>query len=154
MESSYILWNEIRQLAWTKIALKDNGAIQFEPTKNANIFKDFYSDLAGNLVRKLPVALNKFNNNSTKKYYMNIDKICHNFELCKATLKTIKKTLVYLDASKAPILDGISSKFLRDGAEASLLPLYYLVNLSLKQSFFPDQCKIAKLMPSPISKRL
>ena len=81
---------------------------------------------------------------------MNIDKICHNFELCKATLKTIKKTLVYLDASKAPILDGISSKFWRDGAEASLLPLYYLVNLSLKQSFFPDQCKIAKLMPSPI----
>ena len=50
----------------SKIALKKDGAIQFKPTKNANTFKDFYSDLAGNLVRKLPVAINKFNNNSTK----------------------------------------------------------------------------------------
>ena len=77
----------------SKIALKNDGAIQFEPTKNANIFKDFYSDLAGTLVRKLPVALNKFNNNSTKQYYMNIEKSCHNFELCNATQETIKKIL-------------------------------------------------------------
>ena len=46
-----------------------------------NIFKDFYSDLAGTLVRKLPVAFNKFNNNSTKQYYMNIGKSCHNLSL-------------------------------------------------------------------------
>ena len=52
----------------SKIALKNDGAIQFEPTKNANIFKDFYSDLAGKLVRKLSVALNKFNINSMKQY--------------------------------------------------------------------------------------
>ena len=41
------------------------GATQFKTTKNANTFKDFYSHLAENLVRKLLVALNKFNN-STK----------------------------------------------------------------------------------------
>ena len=46
-----------------KLSLKRNGAIQFEPTNNANIFKDFNSDLVGNLVRKLPAALRKFNNN-------------------------------------------------------------------------------------------
>ena len=63
-----------------KIALKNDVAIQFKPTKNANIFKDFYSDLAEKLVRKLPVALSKFSNNSTKQYYMNIEKRCHHFE--------------------------------------------------------------------------
>ena len=63
----------------SKINLKNDGAIQFEPTKNVNIFKDFYSDLAGNLVRKLPVALNKFNNNLTKQYYINIEKSYHEF---------------------------------------------------------------------------
>ena len=52
----------------SKIALKKDGAIHFEPTKNANIFKDFYSDLAGTLLRKLRVVLNKFNNNSSKQY--------------------------------------------------------------------------------------
>ena len=65
----------------SKIGLKNNSAIQFEPMKNANIFKNFYSDLAGNFVRKLPVALNKFNNNSTKQYYMNIEKSCHYYAM-------------------------------------------------------------------------
>ena len=127
--------------------MKNDGAIQFEPTKNANIFKDFYSDLAGTLARKLPVALNKFNNNSTKQYYMNIEKSCHNLELCNATLETIKKILAFLDSSKAPVLDEISSKFLKDSAEVLALPLCNLVNLSIKQSLFPNQCKIAKLKP-------
>ena len=36
--------------------------------------KDFYSELAGNLVRKLPVTSNKFTNNSTKQYYINVEK--------------------------------------------------------------------------------
>ena len=75
----------------SKIALKKDGAIQLEPTKNANTCRDFYSDLAGNLVRKLPVALNKFKNRSTKQNYMNMEKSCHNFELCNTTFKTIKK---------------------------------------------------------------
>ena len=78
---------------------------------------------------------------------MNIEKICHNFELCNATLETIKKILACLEASKALGLDGISSKFLKDGAEVLALPLCNLVNLSIKQSLFPDQCKIAKLKP-------
>ena len=46
----------------SKFALKNDGAFQYEPMKNANISKNFYSDLAGTLVKKLPVALNKFNN--------------------------------------------------------------------------------------------
>ena len=58
----------------------------FEPTKNTNMFKVFYSDLA-----------DKFSNNSTKQYYMNIEKNCHNFELCNATLQTIKKILACVD---------------------------------------------------------
>ena len=36
----------------SNIVLKNDGGIHFEPMKNTNIFKDFYSDLAGKLVRK------------------------------------------------------------------------------------------------------
>ena len=72
---------------------------------------------------------------------MNIEKSCHNFELCNATLETIKKTLAYLDASKVLGLNRISSKFLKDTAEA----LHNPVNFSIKQSLFPDQSKIANL---------
>ena len=129
----------------SKIALKNDGGIHFESTKTANIFKDCYFDLAGKLVRKLPVAPNKFNNNSTKQYYMNVEKSYHNFKLCNATLETIKKILACQGLWKAPGLDGISSKLLKDGIEVLALPLCNLVNLSIKQSLFPDQCKIAKL---------
>ena len=65
--------------------------------------------------------------------------------LCNAALETIKKTLACLDSSKVPGLDEIFSKFLKDGGEILALPLCNLVNLSIKQSLFPDQCKIAKL---------
>ena len=98
-------------------------------------------------MRKLPVVLNKSNNNSTKQCYINIEKSCHNFKLWNATLETNKKILTCLDLFKVPIWDEISSKFLKDGAEVLALPLYNLVNLSIKQSLFPDQCKTAKLKP-------
>ena len=50
----------------SNIVWKNDDANQFELLKNANIFKDFYSDLSETLERKLPVTLNKFNNNSMK----------------------------------------------------------------------------------------
>ena len=73
--------------------------------------------------------------------------LCKNFDLCNATLETIKKFLTCQDASIAPSLDGISSNFLKDGAEVLALPLCNLVNLSRKQSLLLDQGKIAKLKP-------
>ena len=46
------LWKVLKSLeiksgkiSQSKIALKKDGAIQFEPTKNANTLKDFFSDL-------------------------------------------------------------------------------------------------------------
>ena len=67
---------------------------------------------------------------------MNIEKSCHDFKLCNATLDTIKKILACLDASKVPDLEGTSSTSLKDGAEVLVLPLCNLVNLSIKQSLF------------------
>ena len=41
-------WGKVNQ---SKIAWKNDGAIQFESKKSVDIFKDFYSDLPENLVR-------------------------------------------------------------------------------------------------------
>ena len=54
---------------------------------------------------------------------MNKEKNYHNFELCNAKLKTIKKILACLDTSKTLDLDRISSRFLKDGAEVLALSL-------------------------------
>ena len=76
---------------------------------------------------------------------MNIEKNCHNFELCNATLDTIINILACWETSKSPGLDGISSKFLKGFGEVLTLTLACdLVNLSVKQYLFPDQYKIPK----------
>ena len=60
-------------------------------------------------------------------------------------METIEKILARLDTSKNPGLDGISEKFLKDGAGVLALPLFNLVNLSIKQSLLFDQCNFAKV---------
>ena len=62
-------------------------------------------------------------------------------------LETITKILACLDTSKDSGLDRIFLKFLKDGAEVLVLLLYNPVNLSIKQSLFPDQYKVVKLKP-------
>ena len=59
--------------------------------------------------------------------------------------KILKKILLSLDTSKAAGMDQIPAKFLRDGAEVLALPLRNIINLSIKLSTFPEECKIAKL---------
>ena len=44
-------------------------------------------------------------------------------------------------------MDQIPAKFLRNGAEVMALPLRNLINLSIKLSNFPEECKVAKLKP-------
>ena len=44
----------------SSICLKKDGNISFDPGTNAGIFKDFYSNLAGNLVKQLPTATFKY----------------------------------------------------------------------------------------------
>ena len=42
------------------VCLEKDGNISFDPGMNAGIFKDFYSNLAGNLVKQLPIATFKY----------------------------------------------------------------------------------------------
>ena len=64
--------------------------------------------------------------------------------LLNSAMETV---LACLDASKAPGLDGISLQFVKYGEEVLALPPYNLVNLSMKQSSFLDQCNIPNVSP-------
>ena len=52
-----------------------------------------------------------------------------------------------LDENKAPGLDNLSGKFLKDGTTVLAKPISQICNLSIKYSIFPANCKIAKLKP-------
>ena len=48
---------------------KKDGNISFDPGTNAGIFKDFYSNLASNLVKQLPTATFKYGMDYVINYY-------------------------------------------------------------------------------------
>ena len=149
------LWKTLKSLGLSldkaresKISLRKDGAIQFEVLENANTFKRFYSELAGDLQEKLPSAPNKFTSLTTKNYYAKTScNISNDFEFSNVSEEDIKKNLLSLDTSKTAGMDQIPPKYLWDGAEALALPLRDIISLSIKLSAFPDECKIAKLKP-------
>ena len=61
--------------------------------------------------------------------------------------EVIEKILLSLDSSKVARMDQIPGKFLRLGAKVLALPLRNIINLSIKLSTFPEECKIVKLKP-------
>ena len=76
------LWKTLKSLGLSsdkarqsKISLNKDGAIQFEALENANTFKRFYSELARGFQEKLPMAPNKFTNQTTKNY--NAKTLCY-----------------------------------------------------------------------------
>ena len=127
--------------------MKEDGVMQFELKKNANILKTFYSELAGNLVKMLLKPPLKFNTDKTMTFYKKLNPNIGKFELVCITGETIKKLLCCLDVSKAPGIDEISPRFLKDGTEVLTKPLCDIISLSIKLSTFLDKCKIAKLTP-------
>ena len=59
--------------------------------------------------------------------------------------ETVLALLQKVDPSKAVGLDNLGGRFLKDGATELSRPVAQLINLSIKSSVFPEQCKIAKL---------
>ena len=130
------------------IPVKKDGTIQFEALEDTNTLKGFYSELAGLLQEKLPKAPNKFTSQTTKNYYAKTSCIVSNdFEFSNVSEEDIRKILLSFDTSKAAGMDKIPATFLRDGAEVLAPLMRNIMNLSIKLPTFPEESKIAELMP-------
>ena len=74
------LWKSLKSLGLpskkatpSSICLENNRTLSFDSKTNAKIFKDFYSNLAGDLLKKLPSPTNKFGIEAVKKYYKSMN---------------------------------------------------------------------------------
>ena len=70
------LWKNLKKLGLpktktdpTNICLKENDSLSFCSLSIANNFKEFFSNLARNLIEKLPTGPNKFDINSVREFY-------------------------------------------------------------------------------------
>ena len=121
--------------------------ITFDPKENANIFKNFFSNLAKSLLEKLPPPKKKFGMKSTEEYYIKIRGGCETFAFHNVTIKAVEKLLKNIDVSKATGIDQVPAKFIKDGAPIIAKHLTSIINLSIKHGVFPTKSKIAKLKP-------
>ena len=131
-----------------QISLKGGEKISYGEKANNNSFKNFYANLALNLVNNFRHASNKFNLDSVLDYYKRFlnteNQMCTFLQTSEdKVLKLLKDT----NPEKSAGIANLSGNFLKHGAVVLALPISNLYNLSMKRSEFPLDCKIAKLKP-------
>ena len=148
------LWKSLKSLglpskksSCSTICLEKDRILSFDPKANAEIFKDFYSNLANDLVKKLPNPPNKYGKDAVKKYYENLNLVGKSFSFEPVAYTSVLKLSQQLNPHKSAGIDNLTGKFLKEGAPVLASPITNLINLSISLSSFPDDCKIAKLKP-------
>ena len=127
-------------------ALKINKTVQNDKNLVLGRFKDYYSNIAGNLLKKLPIPPNKFTLNTVFQHYKGIIQ-SDSFNLATVSESTILTISKNNKVSKTASLGNLSGRFLKDGGKVLAKPITELCNLSITSGKFPDSCKIAKLKP-------
>ena len=125
-------------------ALKVNKTVQHDTNLVLGKLKDYFSNLAGKLLKKLPKPPNKFTLNAVFQHYKGIIQ-SDSFNLATVSENTVLTISKNTKVSKAAGLDNLSGRFLKDGAKVLAKPITDLFNLSITSGKFPDSCKLAKL---------
>ena len=110
-------------------AVKVKNTTIFETKSTLDIFKNYYSTLADNLLKKLPTPHHKYTFNSVIQYYRHF----------------IQTDAFHLTYTKEFAIENCC--FLKDGSRLLSKPISELCNLSIKLGSFPGSCKIASLKP-------
>ena len=151
------LWASLRSLGYsakgggasTSIVLEQEGVQISEPSAVANAFNRFYTSVASNLVSRLPSASGAYSifDSVFRHFHFNPSRYCKSFTLTPVSRGCILKLLYSLNPKKAVGLDGISSRFLCDGASSIVEPISHLINISILTETVPDDFKRAKIIP-------
>ena len=127
-------------------ALKGNKTVQYDKNVVLGGFKDYYCNLAGNLLKKLPKPANKSTLNTVFQHYWGIIQ-SDSFNFATVSESTILTILKNTKVSKAVFSENLSGRFWKDGAKVLAKPITELWNLLVTSGKIPDSSKIAKLKP-------
>ena len=101
----------------------------------------FFTNIAQTLARDI-----KYDGAKNDKYYLN-KHINTVFNFQTIDEETVRKTIQNLPSKNSCGLDGISSKLIKIIEPAIIKPLTLLINQVLNTGIFPDELKIAKVIP-------
>ena len=126
---------------------KNRWRTLFDDNINWNIFKDYFSNLATEFVKKLAILPRRFGIESVKEYYKKLNLGNEKFKLHHTNHNNVLKLLEGINLSKAAGPDNLAGKFVKDGASILATPMTELCSLSISLARSPDDCKQATLKP-------
>ena len=145
--SSKNLWNifgkilNSKKIKHNKIAnININGEIQTEPQKITETFNKFFSEIGGNLAKKFPDDFSEFKN------YLG-HPATHSMYLFKTSESEIRKIIKSLKNTNSTGFDNFSTKFIKLTISILAPALAKLFNLSIQTGTYPDNLKVAKVIP-------
>ena len=97
-------------------AVKINNTVEHDANSVLESFKNYYSNLAENLVNMLPKAPSKYSINTVIKYYEHMTQ-GYQFNLASVSENSILIILKSIQVSKAVGLDSLFGRFLKDRAK-------------------------------------
>ena len=103
-------------------ALKVKNTTSFETKSTLDVFKNYYSTLAENLLKKLPTPPNRYTFNSIIQYYRHFIQT-DAFHLTYTMEIDIEKILRSTNVRKAAGIDDLSGRFLKDGSRVLSKPI-------------------------------
>ena len=120
------LWKKLKKLGLPKTKIPstndENDGLPFCSLSIANNFKDFFSNLAQNLIEKLPTRPNKFDINSVRKFYKPLNLEENPFHFTKVFENTISDFLKEIKTNKVTGIDNLLDRFLKDGSKVLAAP--------------------------------
>ena len=126
--------------------LENEKSDNFDVKDIAKDFSAYFSNLAENLVSKLPNPPNKYGGLPVAQYYNHLG-LARNFDLLPTEKDYILKSLRDIYTSKAASIDRPSGRFLQDGANVLAKPVTDIFSLSISLNKFPSPFKLAKVKP-------
>ena len=116
------------------IAIEESNTLTHDTCSILNIFKNFFSNLAGSLLIKLPQPPDKQNLKSVIQYYSSFAVIA-DFCLVGTTEKKVLKIMQDIKSSKVDGVYKLSGRFFKDGADVLAKPVSALCNRSQEVYF-------------------
>ena len=148
--SSTDIWKAVKSKLKSSakcIGLLSEDKLTFDKKTVANIFNTFFTTVAASLVGKLPNITGGYAGNFVYKYYQDKGAKQNSFKFSPVGEEDILKSLLSLNVSKATGLDGLSARFLNDGANQISSAIAHIINLSLYSGRIPDDMKTARVVP-------
>ena len=122
-------------------SLYTNGSTQTEPQTISETFNNFFSEIGEKLAKTFPNE-----NNSEYKDFLG-NSTNHSMYLFNTTLAEVLDTIKSLKNTKSTGYDDFSTKFIKLSATLIAPELVKIFNLAINKGIYPDNLKIAKVIP-------